>query len=402
MNASITQRLDVDARREGCMPPPPELPGRVLADLRLEDPDPDELIRHRFLSKRGGALLIAPTGVGKSSLIMQAAICWTAGAPCFGLEPSGPLKIWIIQAENDEGDLAEERDGICRGLTEDGSLMLEQVEMAQQELRIITEVSANGEDFGVWLARNLELARKQGVCPDLVVVDPVFSFLGGDSLSQRDVSKFLRNTLHPVLFDFHVACLLVHHTNKPSNLREKNATVYLGDLAYLGAGSAEWANWARAVLAIEKTAAPHIFRLHAAKRGKRLAWEHDGRPTFTRYIAHAREEGQIYWREATEEEIDSVPSYTPSGVTTVSLDEIVALVTNRPLPKSELQVKIQNRFGIGRDKARDHLRACVDSGHLQEESVSVNPHYKLVGLPGVTEKEARRQEKEYKEQRLDL
>ena len=38
--------------------------------------DDSELLRHRFLCRRGGALLVGPTGIGKSSFSLQAAVLW--------------------------------------------------------------------------------------------------------------------------------------------------------------------------------------------------------------------------------------------------------------------------------------------------------------------------------------
>ena len=80
------------------------------------------MIRHRFLYRKGICLLLGPTGVGKSSFLMQWAIYLGAGRTLFGLEPGqryrDGMKILLIQAENDEGDLAEMRDGVLAGSTE--------------------------------------------------------------------------------------------------------------------------------------------------------------------------------------------------------------------------------------------------------------------------------------------
>jgi hypothetical protein len=72
--------------------------------------DPDELLRFRFLCRRGLLLLCGPTGIGKSSFAMQCMILWALGLPAFGIAPVRPLKSLLIQAENDEGDLAEMRE----------------------------------------------------------------------------------------------------------------------------------------------------------------------------------------------------------------------------------------------------------------------------------------------------
>ena len=402
MDAEWVEQLDADVVREGCAPAP-VLPGKALGELRLEKPDPNELLKERFLCRRGGLLVVAPTGVGKSALAMQAAICWVAGCPCFGLVPRRELTIWLIQAENDEGDLVEQRDGISAGLTATGVLTDEQLAEAMTRLRVVTEVAANGDRFGEWLWAKLGEAQTCDALPDMVIIDPAFSFLGGDALSQRDVSRFLRNVLNPVLFHFNVGCLLVHHTNKPVSLKEKNAAHALGDLAYLGAGSAEWANWARAILAIEKTGDPGIFRLHAAKRGKRLRWrEPDGRPTLCRYVAHDRTEGRIFWREPDGREVADIParSQHPSAKT-VKTDDLLRLASP-PVPKTVLLVNVQNHLGIGRDKARDHVRACIEAKQLLEVQVVAQPHYKLVGLPGEVEPEAERRIREYKMEKAGL
>ena len=58
--------------------PPPELPKPFKPSARTLDKfvkplanDPDELLKHRFLCRGGGLLLVGQTGSGKSSLAMQ-------------------------------------------------------------------------------------------------------------------------------------------------------------------------------------------------------------------------------------------------------------------------------------------------------------------------------------------
>ena len=57
-------------------------------------------------------LLVGATGLGKSSLAMQLMIKWSLGQAAFELEPARPLKSLLIQAENDDGDLAEMKFGV--------------------------------------------------------------------------------------------------------------------------------------------------------------------------------------------------------------------------------------------------------------------------------------------------
>ncbi|HNQ90214.1 MAG TPA: AAA family ATPase, partial [Verrucomicrobiota bacterium] len=162
---------------------------RVLDDLRTPpaENDPSELIMHRFLYRGGVCLLLGPTGVGKSSLLMQLAIHFALGKALFGITPGTAyrergMRILLIQAENDEGDLAEMRDGVLAGCE------LTPAEKAQASSRIMvcTVNDRSSDKFALTLDA---LLTEHGPF-DLVMVDPAFAYLGGDSNSQKDVSRF--------------------------------------------------------------------------------------------------------------------------------------------------------------------------------------------------------------------
>ena len=257
-------------------------------------PDPDELLKDRFLCRGGGLLLVGPTGIGKSSLSSQAAASWALGRDFFGISPVRPLKILIIQAENNRGDIGEFRQGLSEGL----NLTPADLQALSKSLWILQEQSRTGKAFAGLLDAALG-AREY----DLAIVDPAFSFLGDDASAQAAVSPWLRNHLNPVLDRRRVGLVLVHHSNKPPSGSAQKSTWQAGDFAYLGAGSAEWANWARAVLAIRNVGSPTVFELLAAKRGSRLGWtERDGGATVSKMLAHSKEAGRICWREAEAEE----------------------------------------------------------------------------------------------------
>ncbi len=108
------------------LPAGPALPSRVFwGDLKapVYGDDPTELIRHRFLYKGGMGLICGPTGIGKSAFVAQMMTHFAAGRELFGIEPGehyarNGMRIMLVQAENDEGDLAEMRDGVERGCAE--------------------------------------------------------------------------------------------------------------------------------------------------------------------------------------------------------------------------------------------------------------------------------------------
>jgi RecA-family ATPase len=49
----------------------------------------------------------APSGQGKSSMSFQMAALFAAGREAFGIKPAKPLRVLVIQAEDDEGDCIE-------------------------------------------------------------------------------------------------------------------------------------------------------------------------------------------------------------------------------------------------------------------------------------------------------
>lgn len=198
--------------------------------------------------------------------------------------------------------------------------------------------------------------------PDLLWIDPALSYLGGEANSQKDVGGFLRNHLNPLLREFNCAVVVVHHTNKPPAGREKPDWSG-GDFAYLGGGSAEWANWARAILAVRSLGSHSVFELRAAKRGGRLGWtEANGETkTFTKLIAHANEPGVICWREAD-------PSEMPEkkGKRTYTKADVLPHVpADKPIAKDILRSKA-NSAGIAYSKINALIAELVDDGTLHE------------------------------------
>lgn len=273
--------------------------------------DPNELIAYRFLYRGAVCLVIGPTGIGKSSFLMQLAIHLASGRGLFGIEPGlcyagTGYRILLVQAENDEGDLAEMRDGVLRVCSD---LTDEQKQRAQENIVVCTITDKTSDKF----AKTLDALLTEDGNFDLVVVDPAFAYLGGDSNSQQVVSHFMRELLNPLLQKHKVGMLLAHHSNKPLRGKEKDGWA-AGDFSYLGAGSAEWVNPARAALAIRSVGSDHVFELRAAKRGRRLRWEDaEGMTTNIKFIAHSEEPGVICWHEATEDEIEAAKAATSVG-----------------------------------------------------------------------------------------
>lgn len=328
--------------------------------------DPNELLKRRYLCRGGSLLVVGPTGVGKSSLTMQAGMRWSAGQPFFGLTPARPLRVLIIQAENDEGDLAEMRDGVVSGL---GMTPAEQA-TALDNILVVTEDSKTREGFAALLDQILA----QYPC-DLVIADPAFAYIGGDASSQRDVSPFLRNMLNPVIHRHNVGFLLVHHVNKPPQGEQKGQW-QAGDFAYLGSGSAEFANWARAVIALRSIGSDSVFELMLAKRGRRVGWlDAMGRPTNSRHIAYHREAGVICWRDAEEAE---VAPFLPPGKA-VTIQTVVDIVGAGIVEKSAVVKALNDDHDVKKSPAYRLITEAIAAGVLRTSGPASKQTLNLTG-----------------------
>lgn len=234
----------------------------------------------RYLCKGKSAWLIGPSGVGKSSLVTDFAIGWAFGKPVFGIEPAKPLKSLIIQAENDDYDLAEMVQGIARAHDITNH---ETAELLDERVLFRTETTCVGFSFIDRLHRLIDRER-----PDVVWVDPLLSFAGIDVAKQDQVTEFLRIGLNPVLEATGVVFFGAHHTGKPKNLKETQSLSPI-EHAYAGIGSSELVNWARAVMVLRQH--DHRFELRFAKRGPRAgAKQPNGDPaTINIWIEHAKQ-----------------------------------------------------------------------------------------------------------------
>lgn len=347
-----------------------EEPAKRLGDLQRRHPgqDPDELLRDRFLCRGGTILFPGITGSGKSSLTMQMSVSWANGLPCFDIRPAFPLRVFITQAENDEGDMAEMRDGVIAGMC----LTQEQVANAHDRVLVKTDDTNTREKFTEALARSIEAHH-----PDLIIIDPALAYIGGDVSAQREVTPFLRNMLNPIIHKYRVGCLLVHHVNKPPS-GEVRRTWEAGELAYLGAGSAEFANWARGVLALRGIGSHTIFELVAAKRGRRLGWKDElGQPTMVKYVAHAKDPGQIHWRAPAQDELDAEIGSRASS------KAIKALNTFRFLSdKGESVSQAELIFALQRKPTKDDPGAPGLSEKTAERAVDDAKTAKLLAFTG--------------------
>jgi hypothetical protein len=328
----------------------------VLAETDPAIFEADNLLGTRFLCIEGGMLFIAPSGTGKSSASVQQDICWSLGRPAFGIKPPRPMRILSLNAENDDGDLAEMTRGICDHL----NLTDEERKLVAERVVYIKEKKLTGKAFLRELRR---LARKYK--PDIIRIDPMHAYAGGDVKDPAITTPFLRSGLNPILEEFRCAAIVVHHTPKTTyrDTSEWNAT----DWMYAGAGNADVTNWARAILVIDATRVPGTFMFRAAKRGSRIGWaDDDGHRVYERLFCHHAGDA-IFWREATDDDMERVAqAKAKRGEPLKTKGELKALVPlDEDIPKQALLHRA-NIKGFGLNYAKRLLADLIADDELHE------------------------------------
>lgn len=275
------------------------------------EPDPTCILGERWLCRGGSLTIVSTSGIGKSSFVLQFGVALATGTPFFGIaNPKGEcLRVGLIQAENDWGDLREALDGAGLWLSHIGRGGDGATQKLQQNMLFFRENVKTGAPFLAVLRQIIKEHQLQ-----VVILDPLMAFFGDDVSDQKAMSCFLRNTLQPILEESGCVAILVHHTAKPKSEQSKNPN----DIAYLGAGSSELTNWTREIAVLQREPGtddvPGAFKLTLCKRGKRAGLRtKEGAQTHQIRIDHAKE--GIFWRYADPLPIapaDDSPEYVPS------------------------------------------------------------------------------------------
>lgn len=245
--------------------------------------------KFRWLTKGSSLLLVSQSGVGKSSFALQFMISLSINSPkgFFGIKAQRPLKIVMLQAENDLGDVAEAFQDITGGMVLD----FEQKELLKSNLKIFRDTNSVGKEF-LSTIKELIIAHNA----DVILVDPLLSFAGIELTDQQEMTNFLRHGIARVLEETGAILIAVHHTTKPKSSKDKEGQTP-ADLAYSGAGASELVNYVREVAVLQRCQGEDpIFKFSLTKRRNRAGLKDlngDFKPEI--YVQHARENNKISW-----------------------------------------------------------------------------------------------------------
>jgi RecA-family ATPase len=328
-----------------------------LWSYKAED-DSSTLVGNRWLCRGGQLLLLGQSGIGKSSYTLQQAMTWALGMPFFGMKPKRRLRCLIVQAENDMGDMAEVVQGVMSYVVAQSKMTQREAVDILRENVIVARVTAQTGEAFIEVIR--ELIAKHGPF-DLVYGDPLLSFIGDDISQQAVASHFLRELCNPLAFEHGFAWVWSHHTGKPQSDSKSRAHWNANDYAYIGLGSSELTNWARAICVLQTTKHEGIFKVLLAKRGNRAeAMDEHGHPTTDIIIKHAAK--GLHWEpaelpEETEEQTQSKgkAGRTPK-ISAYDEAEIVAKHATWPQGARGFYTEMTAKYGVSRDTIERILR----------------------------------------------
>lgn len=291
-----------------------------------DQPDPNTLVGHRWLVREGNSLWAGGAGYGKSSLLMQISTYWACAQPIFGIKPLRPLKILIVQAENDDFDMAEMFNGVLAGIEAAGDLNAIDRTKLEQNLHLARVDGVSGRAFIAELETLLTAYK-----PEIVWIDPLFAFAGCDLLDSKATGYFLRELLFPMFKKYRCCGNVVHHVGKPPRSQNDNAVTTAIDEQYLSFGSSEIQNAFRAINVLKPPTKEHpgVYKLVLSKRGQRAgAKSPDGEHTRDIFLEQAFP--HICWLQVSEPK--------KQGKSRINVDRVMEqLNTTTPKTSRELE-----------------------------------------------------------------
>ena len=311
-----------------------------LFELTMSEVDyTQSLLGNRWIGRGQIGLLVGPSGIGKSVVVMQMIAAWSCGKEALGIEPSGgPLSILLIQAEDDKNDLIHMAKGVTAGL----GLGPREMEIGARNNILLTVYNHNGEEFVAqldkWLCDHQAAAEKGEKPPiDLIIINPVFAYLGdGEANDTLPVRQLLRHGLLPLAVKHRVGILLVHHTPKGNNRDTSKYGAH--DFMYAGHGSAEFTNASRSILSIEPTEEASVFQFIAAKRGAYIGWPQDeSSGMYSRFFKHSTN-GSLFWQPADVDDIAA--ALMPAGCREEDVLTIIGKAAS-PLIQKEIEAELK-------------------------------------------------------------
>jgi hypothetical protein len=340
-----------------------KLCGASIIDYAQRNIDMSQsLLGNRWLSRKRGAFVIAPSGHGKSSFAIQTAICWACSRAAFAIKPNIPFRTLIVQSEDDDNDVIEMAQ------------MCERMELTKAERDLVqhnTHIELLDDAVGQQFFSALDDFLTQYPA-DLLMINPYQAYQGGELTDDKLNNQFLRQRLSRRLNEHNCAALVIHHTPKTTYQNVDAYSWY--DWMDQMAGGAALTNWARAILVIAPSKIPGTYRFIAAKRYEKIQWQQR-----EYWFSHSVEDAIPLWVPSSQEQILLAGKNKKPGAEEV-LSKIPVL---DPILQEKLY-EIMNHppFNLGIDAIKRAVRLL-----LAEEKIFKHPsHVRVLKALSVTPK----------------
>ena len=208
--------------------------GSLLASL----PQARSWLIKDFLPSKVVAALIAAGGTGKSYLAMHIAVSSASGSSLFGkFIPTKPARVVFISGEDDETEIKRRLHAVTYGmpvaLVTSIDKNLHFIDLADA-FELFTQKPAVGEvQITNVPLRLVETIKKvAGDSVDLIIVDPVSRFRGGEENSASDTTRFVQS-LQYLRDQLGATVLALHHVNKGAKTNGTSQNNARGSSAFI-------------------------------------------------------------------------------------------------------------------------------------------------------------------------
>lgn len=359
------------------------LTNRSLLDFLDIKIDPaSNLLGNRWLTREGSLFVVAPSGHGKSSFAIHCALYWALGKVAFGIKPARPLKILLLESEDDDAD-NKSFVQILRTM----ELTDEERDLLSANTRLEFRRDLTGERFFTAIDQFLDQYPA-----DLLILNPLTGFCTVELKDEIGMNDFLRNRLNKVMAKHRCAPVIVAHMPKTQVAQISDKEWY--EWMYILSGCVTLTNWARAILVFVPSKIRGTYRFITAKRPTQSGWLE---PEY--YYAHSKktisledksELELIQWVPASEEQI-TLATPEPKTRKTRKTDVTEALLHSKMSPIEEYSREsfiawVKDQFKIGYHAADTYRKSMVHNGLIEEilgqaRGAATNKTYRKISKP---------------------
>jgi hypothetical protein len=324
----------------------------------------DILLGDGFLERGSIFLVVGPSGVGKSSLAMQAGCYWSCGEPAFDLKPPRDLRVVMIQSEDSDNDLARQ------------SIILNHLELDRAKIESNFWIEPLRGKTGQAAMDAVRSILEQRERTDLLITNPLSAYHGGDIVQNKDNALFFYGQLIPLLDEFKIAALPLHHKGKPkkqTGAKPQEIEDLLSEVMYDLLGGSVITNAARGILIISPIKNLKKFKFIIAKRFPESGWE-----TQTQYWKWHDDKEVRLWVPCSAVEADQA-----KNTSSKTIEELYKLLpVDRTVHRNQLYLTAKSA-GFKRDEFRGLLAEALRDDTPDEHRIHEWSIYNPRGAPTV-------------------